>query len=95
MNKIVWVLLILSVSVFAEGFTFEPNNRITTSGWHNGKYETKTTTIDSTGKQATTSGWHNGKYETDVTTINSSGTEMTTSGWHNGKYVTSHSTIQK
>ena len=96
MNKIILLALLVCTNVYADGgITFEPNERITTSGWVNGKYESKTTTIDSTGQRATTSGWVNGRYETDVTTINSNGDRATTSGWHNGQYITKESIIQK
>jgi hypothetical protein len=96
MNKLILIVLLLfSTNVFAEGFSFVPNEQIVTSGWVDGKYQTKTTIIDSTGKQATTSGWQNNKYVTETTVIDTDGNGATTSGWQNGKYVTKRSTFQK
>lgn len=105
MNKILLISLLFSINAFAEdndkdGLLLHPNAQMTTSGWVNGKYVTKNTTVDSTGHEATTSGWitddkGQAHYETDHTVINSTGTEATTQGWHNGQYVTKHTTINK
>ena len=91
------LLIMCNKQLFADepSFTFTPNERIVTQGWNNGKYETQTSTIDSSGTRATTQGWNNGKYETQTTTINPDGRSATTQGWHNGKYETSTSTLSK
>ena len=94
--RILLILLLFSINAYAnDGFSFEPNEHITTGSWVNGKYQTTTTVIDSTGQKATTSGWINGKYETTTTVIDSNGMGATTSGWHDGQYVIKHSTFSK
>lgn len=96
MNKLILLSLMLASSVvIAEGLSFEPNSRITTSGYVDGKFQSQTTTVDGSGKHATTSGYVDGKFQSLRTDISPDGKRATTSGYIDGQFQSYNSTINK